>query len=120
MSKLSEIFGGLPNLAIALKGWEIPIEADFITQENIDGKITDVSNKKIIKGVIQPMSAETIQIKPEGQRAWAWYLIHINPSYQRLRVEQKLTIKGEKYKIMEVKNFIPYGFMEYHVIKDYK
>ena len=120
MTKLSDIFGGLPNLSIALNGWEIPIEADFITQENIDGKITDVSNKKKIKGVIQPMSPEAVQIKPEGQRAWAWFIIHVNHKYMRLRVEQKLIIKNENYKIMEVKNFIPYGFMEYHVIKDYE
>lgn len=120
MTKLSDIFGGLPNLTIALNGWELPIEANFITQENKDGVITDISNTKRIKGVIQPMSAETVQIKPEGQRAWAWYIVHVRPQYDRLRVEQKITIKNEIYKIMEVKNFLPYGYMEYHVIKDFE
>lgn len=119
MTKLSEIFGGLPDVSIALNGWEIPIHANFITQENIDGTITNVSKIKRLKGVVQPLRPQDLEIKPEGQRAWAWYQVHINPSYPKLRVEQIITIKGDDYKVKAVNNYIPYGYMEYHVIKDF-
>lgn len=118
--KLNMINGMLPDVSDTLTGWEVSIFAIVVKQEMIDGEIIENKIKKVFKGVIQPLKAEEVALKPDGQREWKWYQVHVKKHYPILRAEQKIEIMGKTYKIMAVKDYNLYGYIEYHVVKDYE
>lgn len=118
--KIGQVVGGLPQLDIGLSGWEVEVKANFITQEYVDGKITDISNIQVIKGVLQPLKTEDVNIKPEGQRNWIWQQLHVKKTYPKLRNEQIVEINDKNYKIMAQKDYTQYGYVEYHLVEDYQ
>lgn len=119
--KIGFINTALPNMSNTLNGWEVSVIADYVYQErNVDGEITDLSKEMRIKGVLQPLKAEEVQLKPEGQRSWAWYQLHVKSNYEPLYTEQVVKINNQGYKVMAVKNYDLYGYIEYHLIKDYE
>ena len=104
--KINQMSSGLPDVSDVLNGWEIPITANYVTQQVVDGIVTDVAMKKFIKGLKQPLKPEDVALKDEGQRSWSWNQIHIRESlYGELFTTQILTINGVNYKIK-----IPSGF----------
>lgn len=118
--KLNMINGMLPDVSDTLTGWEVSIFAIVVKQEMIDGEIFENKIKKVFKGVMQPLKAEEVALKPDGQREWKWYQVHVKKYYPILRAEQKIEIMGKTYKIMAVKDYNLYGYVEYHVVKDYE
>ena len=118
--KINMINGMLPNVSDTLTGWEVDIYAVFVKQSMIDGEIINQDIIKKISGTLQPLKAEEVDLKPEGQRAWQWYDIHVKSVYPVLRVEQKIKVNNTDYKIMAVKDYSLYGYVEYHVVRNYE
>lgn len=118
--KVNMINGVLPDVSSTLTGWEIDMYAIYVKQEMIDGEIINQDIKQKIIGTLQPLKAEEVNLKPEGQRAWQWYDIHVKSSYPILRVEQKIKVGDIEYKIMAVKDYTLYGYVEYHVVRNYE
>lgn len=118
--KINMINGMLPNVSDTLTGWEVDIYAVFVKQSMIDGEIINQDIIKKISGTLQPLKAEEVDLKPEGQRAWQWYDIHVKSVYPVLRVEQKIKVNNIDYKIMAVKDYSLYGYVEYHVVRNYE
>ena len=119
INKLSEI-SGMPQMQTTLQGWEVEIIADYVKQEWVNGEVVEITKKEKLIGVRQPLKSEEVALLPEGQRSWAWYQLHIDSVYPQLKVQQKVTIKNEEYRVMAVKDYSLNGFYEYHVVKDYK
>lgn len=117
--KVNMLGGQLPNMSTTLNGWEVSILADYVKQEWVNGEITNISYTKAIQGVLQPLKPEDIELKPEGERNWNWNQIHVKSGYDLLRVAQIVKINNIPYKIMAVKNYELYGYVEYHAIRDY-
>lgn len=118
--KISDINLNLPQMQSAIAGWEVNIYANYITQEMVDGEVVENSHTEKIVGVRQPLKPEEVELKPEGQRAWSWYWLHVDSKYKPLKYEQEVTIKGETYRVMAVKDYSLDGFYEYHVVKGYQ
>lgn len=117
--KLSEL-SGMPQMQTALQGWEVAIYADYIKQEWVNGEPVEIKKTEKIIGTRQPLKSEEVELKPEGQRNWVWYQLHVDSAYKRLEIQQVVNIKGEDYRVMAVKDYSLNGFYEYHVIKDYQ
>ena len=118
--KMNMINGVLPDVSDTLTGWEVDIEGVFVEQETVDDEIIEEKTIKRLKGTLQPLRTQEVVLKPEGQRAWEWYQIHVKSSYPLLRTEQKIRIANTNYKIMAVKDYTLYGYIEYHTVKDYE
>lgn len=118
--KINMINGMLPNVSDTLTGWEVDIYAVFVKQSMVDSEIINQDIIKKISGTLQPLKAEEVDLKPEGQRAWQWYDIHVKSVYPILRVEQKIKVNNIDYKIMAVKDYSLYGYVEYHVVRNYE
>lgn len=116
---ISQSMGGLPQVTSALIGWEVSITANFVQQEIVDGDIVETSITKKMSGVLQPLKAEQIALKPEGQRSWDWYWLHVKPEYDKLRTEQIIEINGISYRIIAIKNYELYGYIEYQCVRDF-
>ncbi len=70
------------------------------------------------RGVWQPFGAQHLAMKPHGQRRWAWFMLHSDPSLS-LTPDEVVTYHNIQYRVMERLDYTRYGYMEYHVIEDY-
>ena len=118
--KINQIANGMPQVDDVLDGWQISFMAKFIKQVQIDGEFVDRSTLYKIYGVLQPLKTEELQAKPEGQRAWKWYWLHVPKQYPRLPDGYIVTIDGEDYKVMASKDYFLKGYNEYHLLQDFK
>ncbi len=118
----------LPNIANTLLSWEVScilrkITQQLVTTTNLDGSFTEdntyINTDYNILAVIQPLKPTELQIKPAEQRAWDWYQVHVRANLQAGDVNDRMIYNGIIYKIMLQNNYLPYGYIEYHVIKDF-
>ncbi len=119
--KVNMIGSGLPNVSTALIGWEVNVTADYITQDYDENNDIINTHKKVnIKGVLQPLKPNEVNLKPEGQRNWNWNMLHVQAGNPALGIEQIIEINSIPYKVMAIKDYELYGYIEYHVIKDFE
>ena len=69
-------------------------------------------------GFIQPFGPRELKIKPEGERAWNWQMLHTTPDVA-LKDDEEFTIKGLRYRVMSERNFSDYGYIAYELVQDY-
>lgn len=119
-NKNRTLANGMPNMANTLTGWEVPLTLIKITQSVIEGDAVKTETPINFLGVWQPLRDEQLQFKPEGQRSWSWYWIHAKSGTLDLTTQDKIIFRGERYKVMSVKDYSLNGFVEYEVIRDYE
>lgn len=111
---------GLPNMSNTLNGWEVPLSLKKIKQSIVDGDAVKTEETINFQGVFQPLREEQLQSKPEGQRSWAWYWIHAKAGTLNLSTQDKIIFNNVKYKVMAVKDYTLYGYIEYQIVADYE
>lgn len=108
-----------PQVNDVINGWEFECLTNKRKQELVNGIITYKDYYIKLKGVIQPLKPEDVALKPEEQRSWAWYQIHVKSSYTRLLNDQIIYIDKHPYKVMANKDYSRNGYIEYHIIEFY-
>ena len=111
-------FGHLPNLSNPIKKWFINIDFIRITKTITDFEAVETENLESFQGVIQNLDSKQLQVKPEAQRAWGWKMIH-SLTDLKLNVDDKIKYNDISYRVMNVRDFTEYGYMEYHIVEDY-
>lgn len=111
---------GLPQMSNTLNGWEIPLTLTKVVQKIVNGDRVTTEEKINFQGVFQPLRDEQLQYKPEGERSWSWYWIHAKAGTLNLKTQDKIIFENNKYKVMSVKDYSLYGYIEYQVVKDYE
>lgn len=111
---------GMPQMDTTLVGWEVPLILIKITQNVIDGEL--ITSEKMIKflGVWQPLKDEALELKPEGQRSWAWIWIHAKSSQLNLETGDKVKFNNRRYKVIQKKDYGLNSFVEYQLCRDYE
>lgn len=111
--------GNLPNVSGTIRGYFRPMQLNLIarTTENMVEKIAEQLFE--CAGVIQPFTATQLRLKPEGERAWKWNLLHTTPDVE-LAAGQNFEIKGVPYRIMGKAPWSDYGMNIYEVVEDYR
>ena len=110
----------MPNMANTLNGWEAPLQLIREIQNVIEGDVSTSEEYITFQGVWQPLKDEQLQLKPEGQRSWEWYWIHAKAGTLNLNTADKIIFNGDRYKVMNKKDYSLNGFVEYQVIRDYE
>jgi len=110
----------MPKMTAAFSGWQSLITLKVIGEVNLDGFISITETDYTFQGIIQPLSPEQIQLKPEGQRSWQWMQIHCKAGSLNLKTNDRIEYNGQKYKVMNVLDYTLNGFIEYHAIQDYE
>lgn len=111
---------GMPQMQAAFTGWMLPLTFKKVAQVvQASGFVEDVETSVSVRGVWQPMSAEDIQLKPEGQRSWAWYMLHVQGNQEVFATNDRLEFQGQPYKVMGVKNYTLNNYVQYDIIGDY-
>lgn len=111
---------GMPNMSMALLGWEVPLELVRLTQTMDEGDVAHTEQKIKFKGVWQPLKDEALELKPDGQRSWKWFWLHVQSGTLNLETADKIIFQGQRYKVMEKKDYTLNGFVEYQLIEDYE
>lgn len=116
---LNDTAPNLPNMGGTLPGWFLKMSLGLITKVIVNNRVQETVTNFEVMGVIQPFNAQQLEIKPEGQRAWKWHMIHCQPSFP-VKPDDTIVYKGARYRIMSKWGYDDYGFCEYDAVKDYE
>jgi len=111
---------GMPQMSAAFAGWTTRLVLKTVTQTVVDGFVQDATTDLNVLGTWQPLSPDEIALKPDGQRSWAWYDLHIEGSVLLFATNDRVIYNDLKYKIMAVKDYTLNNYAEYHLVLDYQ
>lgn len=99
-------------------GWFLPITMERIVKEVVGYQVVETTVPLDFIGVVQPLKARAIELKPEYQRAWTWLWVHclIN---EQLKIDDVVLYKGKQTRVMALKRYDDFGYMEYELCQDY-
>ena len=109
----------IPKIQVALDCWESPITLVRVTQSIVDFETVNVETETTFQGVVQPLTAEALRLKPLESRSWEWLMIHTRTSAE-LNTNDLIRYNGKTYKVMFEKDYSLNGYFEYHLVKDYE
>lgn len=108
-----------PYMRGALVGWLRPITMVVITTTIVDGIASEVPRPVSTSGIIQPMKAQAVAVKPEGQRAWKWNTLHATRDLD-LKRDDVVVVKGLNYRVMGRWDYEDFGFRLFELVQDYQ
>lgn len=112
-------FSSLPQVGEVLPGWFQPMKFEVITKSLVNYEVEEVIVEVSTQGVRQPMTAQQLAIKPEGQRAWKWETMHCLPNVP-LKVDDIIVFGNTKYRVMQKWDWTEYGYLEFHICQAYQ
>ena len=115
---LKKISGGLPNVSDVIVSWFQPMTFKFLTDNIVDFENEPITVEVRSEGVIQPFTSKDLMAKPEGQRSWAWNMLHCLPDVV-LKVGEYVLIDDVKYRVMKCTDYSDYGYLEYEVVETF-
>ena len=115
---LKKISGGLPNVSDVIVSWFQPMTFKFLTDNIVDFENEPITVEVRSEGVIQPFTSKDLMAKPEGQRSWAWNMLHCLPDVV-LKVGEYVLIDDVKYRVMKCTDYSDYGYLEYDVVESF-
>lgn len=110
--------GTLPNMAGTLNDWFQQLSFTTIVKTIVNYVVVETPTTVTFMGVKQPFTPEQLAMKPEGQRSWNWFMIHSYPSLA-LKTDEIISFNGELHRVMARLDYTDYGYLEYHVVRDY-
>jgi len=116
---LSQNAGTLPNMQDAMLDWFQKLTFIRIVKKVVNFNLVEVEEFDSFQGVRQPLSAQQLQMKPEGQRAWKCEMIHSFPDLV-LKPDDQIKFNGVKYRVKEKTDDTEYGYIEYHIVQDFQ
>ena len=116
----SLIKSGMPQMGDTLTGWEVPLTLVRVVQSIVEEELSTSETVYNFLGVWQPLSAERLELKPEGQRSWEWIWIHTKSSSLNLETADKVIFNNRRYKVMAKKDYGLNSFVEYELVRDYE
>ncbi len=111
-------YTGLPQVGDVLPSWFQTLTFTLVTKYLVDYEVQEVLVTITTQGVRQPMNAQQLSIKPEGQRGWKWETIHCLPNV-KLKIDDIVIFDNVKYRVKERWDWSEYGYLEYHICQAY-
>lgn len=114
---LCQTISGTPDVSGAVMRNLQPIVFEKMQRTMVDGRMQSVPVKVASLASIQPLKPRDLAIKPTGDRAWSWYMIHSLTNLE-LKVNDRFIIQGQAYKNMAKAKWVQYGYFYYECIED--
>ena len=109
----------IPKIQVALNGWESEIVLNKITTTIVDYEPVKTPQTITFNGVVQPLTAEALKLKPLDSRSWEWLMIHTRTQAE-IETNDLIEYKGKKYKVMAKNDYSENGYYEYHLVEKYE
>ncbi len=113
---VQEAASALPNMRSTLSGWFRKLELTLVVKQTVDHQIVEVEKPLETQGVIQPLGKRELENKPEGQRAWQWFLLH-TVSDLALKPDDVVGYRGARYRVMSSGAWQEYGYFGYELVQ---
>jgi hypothetical protein len=110
--------GTIPDVSGSMRDWFQPLTFSRIVKTVVGFQDVETEHQFSFRGVVQPFTDRQLLLKPEGQRAWTWLSIFTDPVL-KLDVDEIITFQGMQTRIMSLKDYFLYGYVEYHAIQDW-
>lgn len=111
--------GTIPDVGGALLDWFQPMTFELVTKTEAGFQVVETGETVNFRGVMQPLTERRLLLKPEGQRAWTWLLLHADPVLT-LKVDDVVLYLGVQTRVMAKKDYAIYGYVEYHLCQDWQ
>lgn len=111
-------FSTLPYVGDTLLDYFQPMTFEIVTKTVLGFQLVETKSVTSFSGVLQPFTSQQLLIKPEGQRAWIWYMLHCDPSLA-LNPDDVIIYQGVQFRVMQKRDYTGYGYIEYDVVNDY-
>lgn len=111
-------WGGLPNMAGTLTSWMIPMVFNKITKVVENAEVTETTVDLRFSGVWQPLSTKQLMLKPFGQRAFGWFMLHTQVLID-LKLDDVVKYNGVQYRVMAKSDYKEYGYFYHELCEDY-
>lgn len=111
--------GTVPDMSDTITEWFQPMIFNLVTKETTAFQDVETSDEINFMGVWQPLEAQKLDIKPEGQQAWTWFQVHAWPALI-LKPDQIIKYLGVEYRVMKKLDYTLYGYVEYHLVENYE
>jgi hypothetical protein len=102
-----------------LAGWLRPITLVRVVTTTVDFETAKVEKPLKTTGVVQPLTATALAIKPEGQRTWKWWMITATPELI-LKAGEDIIFRGSKLRIMSQVPLEANDVIQYEAVEDYE
>lgn len=116
---LKNSFNTLPDVSDVLPDWFQKLTFKKVHKVQVDYETVESLETIETEGVRQPMSAQRLELKPEGQRAWRWETIHCLPDV-KLKVDDIIIFDNIRYRVMNRWNWSEYGYLEYEICQAFE
>lgn len=111
--------GTIPDVSGAMRDWFQPMVFTQVVKTVVGFQLVETKTDTNFQGVIQPLSNRDLWIKPEGQRAWTWLLLHAEPVLS-LNVDEVVTYLGVQTRVMARRDYAIYGYVQYELVQDWE
>lgn len=111
--------GTIPNMSDALKNYFQQMMFVLIMKRTVNFQLEESKCKIHFRGVVQPLKARDLNLKPEGQRAWTWLMLHADPVLS-LKVDDIVEYNCVKTRVMARTDYKQYGYIYYELVQDWE
>jgi len=111
-------FVPLPDVSGALLDWFQSMAFVVLTKSVVNFQNVETKTQTSFRGIWQPFNAQQLRMKPEGERAWRWFMLHADTSLE-LFPDDVVIYNSLQYRVMEKNDYLHYGYREYHLVEDF-
>jgi hypothetical protein len=105
-------------MASALGAWQQRFEFEIVRKTLIDFEVVERKHRVDFRGVMAPLSARQLEIKPEGQRSWRWFELHCKTQIE-LHIDDIVFWRCKKYRVMAIHDWSDYGYYRYELAEGF-
>jgi hypothetical protein len=116
---LDEQYRAGPDVRTTLQGRFRVLDLAKIQKTIVDHVVQEEQIPISTSGVIYPLAATKLVLKPEGQRSWEWKELWATSDLV-LKTDDRIIYRGVKYRIMSQIDWSDNGAVGYELVKDYE
>ena len=109
----------MPNMRGAVINWFRPFRGILVTTTIVDGLSKEVRREFDTAGFFKPMRPREVLIKPEGDRAFRWFVLYTGREID-FKPNDVVIRKGVPYRVMGPWQLEDYGVKRYELVEDYR
>ena len=115
---VSQVSCAQPNMRDTITGWSEKLVFVLLYKKIVNRENVDERREFTCMGVVQPFSSQGLKIKPEGQRSWKWWMLHVSAAID-LPDGAEFILREIRYKIMSRKPYSRNGYFEYELVESF-